>query len=139
MSSFTSLLIVSPLPSGKKWQIQEEFTYYIGSEDGKFRITIPAGFITDFASIPRPLRIFLPEWAKYNKSSPIHDWLYQNKMIETEAWSLPIGKPARACADQVFYEAMLVDFRDHKSGKLVALIEYWAVRIFGRFAWHENV
>lgn len=85
------------------------------------------GFETDFASIPKFLW-FLPYWAKYNKSAPLHDWLYKVKQV--------MGKPiTRKEADDIWLEAMLIDFRHHKSGRLVAMVEYLAVRMFGIMAW----
>ena len=87
----------------------------------------PRHFVTDFASIPR-FFWFLPDWGTYNKAPVIHDVLYSSKKI--------MDKPiTRKQADDIFLEAMLIDFRNHKQGKLVAYLEYLAVRIFGWLAW----
>ena len=129
MSSFTSPLWVTPLPDGKNWRILRRFSYHIGSKYSRKYISVPRNFITDFASVPR-LFFFLPDWATYNKDAPLHDWLYKAKQI--------MGKPiTRKRADEIFYEAMLVDFRNHKSGKIIAWLEYIAVRIAGGLAWRE--
>ena len=129
MSSFTSDLIVTPMPDGSKWKILRPFTYRIGSRYSRKMVTIPIGRETDFASIPKILLPLLPFWAKYSKPSPVHDELYRVKKI--------MGKPiTRKRADDVFLEAMLIDFRSHKSGKIVAYLEYHAVRLFGFLAWH---
>lgn len=129
MNSFTTPLVVSPI-DGKRWRIVFPFTYHIGSKYSNTYVSVATGFETDFASIPRFLW-FLPYWAKYNKPSPLHDWLYWSKKV--------MGKPiTRKEADDIFYEAMLVDFRHHKTGKLIALIEYWAVRLFGWLAWKDE-
>jgi len=125
MSSFTTPLIVSPMPNGHDWKLIKKFTYHIGSKFSRKWINVPAGFITDFASIPA-IFWFLPAWAKYNKAPIIHDWLYYGQYYPREE------------ADWIFYEAMLVDLRNHKSGKLIAMIEYIAVRIFGRYAWSDK-
>jgi len=71
----------------------------------------------------------LPWWAKFNKSSVLHDWLYKTKQIMGE-------KITRREADGTWLGAMLIEFRHHKSGHFVALTEYYAVRIFGWVAWH---
>lgn len=127
MSSFTSSLIVSPLPDGKNWLLVRKFTYHVGSKYSREWIRVPKFFVTDFASVPR-LFFFLPDWATYSKAPVLHDWLYTVKEI--------MGKPiARKQADDIFLEAMLIEFRHHKSGKFVAFIEYWAVRLFGWIAW----
>ena len=130
MSSFTTPLIVSPLPDGRRWKLMEEFVYRIGSDQSEECVRVPAGFETDFASVPR-IFWFLPDWATYNKSAPLHDWLYHNKKI--------MGKDiTRKEADFVFLEAMLVDFRHHRSRRWVARLEYWMVRLFGWLAWNSK-
>lgn len=127
MSSFTTPLIVSPMSNGHDWKLLSPFTYHIGTKFSREYIKIPRGFITDFASIPR-FFWFLPDWATYNKGPIPHDFLYKYKKLN--------GKPiTRKRADDIFLEAMLVDFRNHKCGKIVAYIEYYAVRLFAWFAW----
>jgi len=131
MSSFTTPLHVSPMPDGKKWRIVRPFIYHHGSRYSRKVIKIPSGRETDFASIPKIFLPLLPFWAKYSKPSPIHDELYRVKAIA--------GKPiTRKKADQVFLEAMLIDFRNHRSGKFVAYLEYWAVRLFAWLAWKNK-
>ena len=121
MSSYTTPLVVELL-DGKRWRLVFSFTYHIGSKYAKRFIAVDAGFLTDWASIPKFLWFF-PYWAKYNKASLLHDYLYHNHIL------------SRAEADQVFYEAMLVMFRHHKSGRIIAWVEYWAVRVFGIWAY----
>ena len=128
MSSFTSSLIIKLTPGGRNWIVARRFTYRIGKKYSRRFVSIPTSFETDFASIPKPLLPFLPWWAKFNKSSPIHDYLYQHKIV--------IGKPiTRQEADDIFLEAMLIDFRHHKLNRLVAYLEYWIVRLFAWGAW----
>jgi hypothetical protein len=47
-----------------------------------WRIIVPRGFVTDFASIPRPLWSVIPPRGKYNRPAIVHDWLYQNAPID---------------------------------------------------------
>ena len=127
MSSFTSDLSVT-LIDGKRWCLDRPFTYRIGSKFSRRFISVAKGFTTDFASIPKFILWLLPWWAKFNKSAVLHDWLYKVRYI--------MGKPiTRKQADDTWLEAMLIDFRSHKSGKLVAYLEYWAVRLFAWLAW----
>ena len=131
MSSFTSPLIVSPMPDGKYFKLMRRFTYRIGKRYSRQMISVPAGFPTDFASIPKFLLWLLPWWAKINKPSIIHDWLYLVKKI--------MGKPiTRKQADDTWLEAMLLDFRLHRSGKFVAYLCYYAVRAFAWLAWRQH-
>lgn len=126
-SSFVTELNVSPI-DGSRWRVKTQFTYERWCKGSRDRITVPIGFITDFASIPlwRLLFWWLPMWAKYNKAPVLHDYLYHHGLL-TRYW-----------ADQVFYEAMLVAFRKHKSGKVVAYLEWLAVRLFGWVAYRRR-
>jgi hypothetical protein len=126
MSSFTSPLVVTPLQDGRNWRLLEEFDYHIGAEDSPVFVHVPAGFETDFASIPRSLEPLLAPWAKYNKAPIVHDLLYRTHRV------------TRRRADAIFLEAMRIDLRCHKTGRLVARVEWLAVRLFGWLAWHDK-
>ncbi len=129
MSSFTSPLEVSPKPDGKNWRLCKAFTYRIGKKYSRRFIKVAKNFTTDFASIPKFIFWLLPWWAKFNKPSVLHDWLYKVKVI--------MGKPiTRRKADDIWLEAMLVDFRNHTSGEFVAFAEFYTVRLFGFLSWH---
>lgn len=123
MSRFTSILLVSPLSDGKTWVVMREFGYDVGGEGSQDRITVPVGFETDFASIPRPLWIILPKWGKYGNAAVIHDWLYWEQ-----------GGRSRAEADGVLLEGMAV----LGVGVVVRSAIYRAVRWFGWLAWWRN-
>jgi len=124
MSSFTTDVAVW-LNGGKRWSLVFPFTYHIGSKRSNKIISVPIGFTTDFASIPKFLW-FLPYWAKFSKASVLHDWSYQKQ------------DRTRKEADDIFLEAMLVSWHNHRRGKLLAHIEYWAVRLFGWVAWERK-
>ena len=55
---------------------------------------IPAGFITDCASVPRGLWNLFPPTGSYAKAAVFHDWLYRG------------GKVSRKHADTLFLDAM---------------------------------
>ncbi len=120
MSSFTSPLIVTPMPDGRRWKLHSSFVYHVGSKHSRFVIKVPKGFITDFASIPWVLWTFLPSWGRYGKGAVVHDFLYQTHKV------------SRHTADLIFYEAMLVS----KTPKWKARLMFWGVRLFGCLAWH---
>ena len=119
MSSFTTPLIVSPMPDGRRWKLHRSFEYHIGTEHSNDYISVPAGFVTDFASIPWLFWTILPAWGKYGKAAVLHDYLYQGMYM------------TRKQADGLFYDAMLVS--GTKTWK--AMVMYYAVRLFGKFAW----
>jgi len=119
MSSFTSELVVTPVDE-RRWKLVRSFTYHVGSQHSRNILTVPKGFVTDFASIPWVFWQFLPAWGRYGKAAVLHDYIYQTH-IRT-----------RLEADHLFHEAMLVG--GTKAWK--ALIMYLAVRLCGWLAWH---
>ncbi len=135
MSSFTSPLVVMPQLDGRKWRLFRRFTYHIGTKYSNQKITVPAGFVTDFASIPKFLFWLLPWWAKFNKAPVLHDFIYQRHALVSNNGVWPI---TRKEADVVFLEAMLVEWRKRRSRYFLARLEYLTVRIFGWWAWHTK-
>jgi hypothetical protein len=114
MSSFTEILIASPLKDGNKWVVRKEFEYYI-KEEGGDSVCVPAGFVTDYASIPQVLWTLAPKWGKYGKAAIVHDYLYSTH------------EKSRKEADDIFYDAMIV----LGVPKWKAKTMYRAVRWFG--------
>lgn len=105
MSKFTGPLTVTHLElDGKWWRLETPLTYEIGHKGSGKAVSVPAGFVTDFASTPRPLWIFAPPTGSYARAAVIHDHLIH---------SLKTGDPhehapSRRAADAVFLEAMYV-------------------------------
>jgi hypothetical protein len=120
MSIFTRPLIVSPQTDGKTWTLVEPFCYDVGFEGSKNTIDVPAGFITDFASVPRPFWWIIPRWGSYGNAAVVHDYLYQT------------GTKSRKYADEIFLEAMKVS----GTSWICRHIMFLAVRIFGGLAYH---
>ena len=115
MSEFLSPLIVEHL-DGRNWRVVEDFTYVVGSRKlGVWKVEIPAGFETDFASVPRALWWLFPPAGKWGKSAVVHDRLYRT------------GWASRAVADAIFLEAMHV----LGVGRCKRLVMYFAVRLCG--------
>ena len=86
------------------------------------RVTVPAGFVTDLASIPAAFWSLLPPAARYSYPAIIHDYLY---------WYQPC---TRAEADGVLRAAM----GDMEVSSPKILIIYNAVRVGGGSAWDNN-
>lgn len=58
-------------------------------------MSVPEGFITDFASIPAVVRGLFPPFGRHAKAAVLHDWLYL------------VGETGqRAFADRIFIDAM---------------------------------
>ncbi len=125
MSSFTNREELCPLPDGRRWEVLSPFTYEVGAlGEGGELITVPAGFITDLASVPRALWIIFPPFGKYTGAATIHDYLY------VMGGKIPGGARVytKAYADGIFREACLVE----GVGKIKAWLMWKAVCIGGK-------
>ncbi|MCW5223489.1 DUF1353 domain-containing protein [Verminephrobacter aporrectodeae subsp. tuberculatae] len=115
MSAFTTPADLRMLDN-YQWQLLTAFEYHVGALPGATVIRIPAGTITDLASVPRLLWAIFPPHGRYAKAAIVHDYLYKEA----------IG--SKAFADQVFLEAMQV--LDVPRWRRVLM--YWTVCLFGR-------
>ena len=122
MSSFTTPLVVIPLDNGRQWKLAEPFEYHVGTKESDEVIGIPAGFITDFASVPRIFWSVIPPWGKYGKAAVVHDFCYGTELY-----------PRKRC-DEIFLEAMEVLAVSLWKRRVI----YTAVRIGGRFVWKKH-
>lgn len=94
-----------------------------GDQVGKFeKVEVPAGFVTDFASIPQSFWSELRPDGDYAYAAVIHDYLY---------WT-QAGK--RDVADQILDFGM----QDLKVDRVIRAAIYRAVRLFGGLAWRQN-
>ncbi len=89
MSAFLTDLDVRELADGR-WQLLAPLLY---ESDLIGRVEVPAGVVTDFASIPRIPFVFWWYGDRARKPAVVHDRLYD-------------GLVPRATADAVFAEAM---------------------------------
>jgi hypothetical protein len=110
-----------------KWSKEKQKIIFEVREDLHFHlsdgttITIPVGFETDFASVPRWLWSVIPPIGKYIIAAVVHDYLYDNR----------IG--TRKEADKIFLDLML-QYGVHRWG---AHCMYWGVRLGGKKWWRE--
>ena len=65
---FKTMLVVLPIGDGKYWYLREPLTWL--AESGK-PFEVPKGFVTDFASVPRPIWWLFPPWAKYGNATVV--------------------------------------------------------------------
>lgn len=136
MSNFKTPLVVSPLPDSKHWKLHTKFVYsrlIRVCSDGTtiIPLTVPAGFVTDFASVPWPFWSFIRPWGKWGKAAVLHDFMYQ-----TKEWGngSDFGDWARYVADNVFLEAM----KELGVAPWRRRLMYWGVRAFGFLAWRKG-
>ncbi|EBL9832047.1 phage tail protein [Salmonella enterica] len=114
MSKFTTPAILEML-GHYNWRVHEPFAFYL-SDDESDVISVPAGFVTDLATVPRIFWVLLPPDGKYAKAAIIHDYLYDNALRTKKE------------ADKIFLDGMAV----LGVPKWKRIIMYWAVRLFGR-------
>ena len=91
-------------------------------------ITVPAGYVTDLASVPRFCWIFIAPF-DVARAAVIHDILYEKINVAFKAKKLHKISPYRRIADKVFLEGMKSAFPNQPSWKIYAC--YYAVRWFG--------
>lgn len=86
---------------------------FVSDEIGE--IIVPAGFETDFASVPRLPLVYLATGGIARQAAVVHDYLYST------------GQHPRQIADRVFLDAMKVSGVSWIKAQLM----YSAVRLFG--------
>ena len=85
-------------------------------------ITIPAGFVTDWASTPRIIWAVLPPFGTYTKASVIHDYLYWMQYCTREQ------------SDKILLAAMIESNVSAVDQRTI----YDGVRVGGQEAWDQN-
>jgi hypothetical protein len=85
-------------------------------------VTVPTGFVTDFASIPRIFWSALRPDGEYAYAAVVHDYLYWTQTRTREE------------ADHIFKMAM----EDFEVGAVTVGTIYSAVRLGGKSAWNGN-
>lgn len=115
---FLTQLMVREGAGVQGWILVAPLTYVGASEE----FLVPAGFATDFASVPRLLWGILPPYGRHTRAAVVHDWLYAT------------GYLPRAEADGVFRRIM----RECHVGRLRRWTMYLALRLFGWVAWRAH-
>lgn len=118
------------------WGLQRPLVYTTG-DDGD-TITVPAGFVTDLASVPRWAWMLIPPDGPWVKAAIIHDYLYATG--GTGIWKkheASISRPrpySRAEADAIMREAM----ENRGVGVIFRNVIYLAVRLGGASGWKDD-
>lgn len=85
-------------------------------------IVVPRGFITDLASIPKPLRNLFDPNGKSRKPAVLHDWIYRTHEF------------TKAQCDQLLYDALIAC----GESKVVAWMYKAGVAIGGASAYNDH-
>lgn len=118
MSGFRTPLIFQDL-GNCRFQLTAPLVYDVSV---KQRIVVPAGFVTDLASIPRALYLTTPQIGNYDAPAVVHDFLYAQQIT------------TRAEADGIFRQAM----SDAGVGRYTRTKMWLAVRLFGGSIWERH-
>ena len=118
---FSAPLTVTKTEKGT-WLVANGFRYYPLHSDP---IDVPAGFETDFASVPRGLWNIFPPDGPWTQAAVLHDLLYNTRGFHLRT---------RKECDKIFLEAMAalgVPFWKRQ-------VMYRAVRCFGWAYWDKK-
>jgi hypothetical protein len=117
---FKNFVKVSPFADGDHWFLTEDLEYDV--LDTGVVVPVRRGFVTDFASIPRPFWSLLPRWGKYGPPAVVHDFLYWDQRCTREQ------------ADRI----MMLAMQESDVGWFRTTLIHAALRIGGAFAWSSN-
>lgn len=111
-------LITMRLPSGRR-RLMEPLTVKANG----LTFDIPAGFETDYSSIPAAAR-WLVRWDRVDIAGVVHDYLYKEA---------PYG---RRRADQMWRR--VATRGDHHANWVQATLGYYGLRVGGWWAWRKH-
>jgi len=125
VSHFVTPLDCRKLPDQRDgralWKLLAPLVYV--SDSLAATITVPPGFVTDFASVPRLPLAYLMAGDTAHEAAVVHDWLYTTHGVD--------GQPiTRAQADATFREAIAA-----AGNQAPGWLMWAAVRLGGRSSW----
>ena len=106
-----------------KWILDESLVYQ--SDLLHFTITVPKGFWTDLASVPRMPIAYWFWGGREHREAVIHDYLYR---ID----SIPVV--SRSFANDIFLEAA----KSRGKSKWICYPMWWGVCLFGEMDYHKK-
>jgi hypothetical protein len=109
-----------PFSDGMHWIVREPLTYTIGISSDS--ITVPVGFVTDFASIPQALQSIIRANGPYILPAVVHDYLY---------WK-------QTCTRQQADQILLLGMIENQVREIHRSAIHGAVSVAGGFAWADN-
>jgi hypothetical protein len=119
------------------WELLQDFTAFIHTEDKTYEVIIRKGFITDYASVPRLPFAYLLYGGIGNYAAVLHDGLYSNSSLVSICdfdTQLPFN-PDRAFCDDAFQAGL--EARGISAWKSKPM--YWAVRWKGEKYYQRKI
>lgn len=105
------------------YQLTESLRVFIPAGVGHIQVTVPEGFVTDLASVPRILWPLMAASGPHQRAAIVHDWLYQS-----------VTDVSRFLADALFRDLMAA--LNVPAWRRIAA--YYAVRAFGWRHWQNG-
>lgn len=121
MQSTISELYVKDL-DGNMFELTSPLIY---NQNQPTQVTVPIGFLTDFASIPRVVKILFTGKEINNPASVVHDYLYTHHFYDDGQ------KITREQADNILHDIMTLT----NSPKFSTKVIHFFVRLFGGSHW----
>src|SRR5690349_15758103 len=95
---------------GQHWRLLKPLRYCPAQHDDVFDdITVPAGFVTDFASTPRIVWAFMPKSGEWDSAAALHDYVYECggriRISQNASGTWNYRVYSKAQADNIFYDA----------------------------------
>ena len=114
---------------GHKFQLKSDF---IITHTKYGTLAIPAGFWTDYASVPKIFHAIISPVGRTRRAAVLHDWLYYSQKYNNK----PI---LRREADKIFYDALVNCIpKEARINRFIAWNMYQAVKFCGYKAWNKN-
>lgn len=115
---------------GDYYEVTESFKYYI-DDAATMWVYVPAGFLTDGASVPRPFWWLIPPLGRYAQAAVVHDILCERGVAYKDGVAYHVDRKE---ANDIFYHAMKVLGVPKIQRKLM----YWAVAAYNLIGWTSD-
>ena len=108
------------------WETKNITTFYAKDQHtgDKYKVTVPKGYLSDGATVPRMFWDFAPTMGRYTQSVILHDWLCEYLTVY-DITNKPI-RITRADADEFLRVAMI----SHTVSRFHKFLLYSGVRIY---------
>ena len=135
MKVVVSEVELEPLPPDPTWgwwrrltenslsRVMKPFTVDIGQGDHRHVIEVPAGLVTDGASIPRFLQPLFFDSVVRGVAAIVHDNLYKS------------GEVGKVMCDAIL-KGLIIDLGE--AGEIQAEMVFLGVHLFGFIAWNKH-
>lgn len=112
------------------WELVTELRF----EGARDSFLVPAGFRTDFASVPRPLWGLFPPFGRHTRAAILHDWCYVKRPLVVGPKYDCVVPISRRDADGLFRRNM----KDAGTSFMRRWLMWAAVRAFGWIGWRDR-